>query len=528
MTKSKNAKRALFASILSMLLCCAMLVGSTFAWFTDSVTSGKNKIVAGNLDVNLQYTTDGSNWQNVGTETNLFMPDALWEPGHMEVAYLKVENLGSLALKYQLGMNAEDTVISTSVTEKELKLSEHLKYAVVELTANEGSITPYTREGAKEALKTATVKALNETYNENGVMYPAKANDATYPAEKYLALIVYMPEEVGNDANHKTGEAAPEITLGINLIATQTPYENDSFGKDYDDQAASEENMKLIAREAQGWTLAASASDMSGDGKYILTEDIADAVALTAADHAVIDLNGKTITGRLTVSGNVTLIDSSADGKGQITNSSGISVGKNSLLTVEAGTYTRIAPTDSTTTIVMNGGTITGQSYGNKAKWIINDGHFSSSNILFSMTQGETVTINGGTFEGIVNFGSRSSPATVIINGGTFNGDVSATYGTWNINNGIFNGPVYASVSTGYVYATCTITGGTFNHTGNKCSHVNSHYMFYGNASTPDNYYRGYTITGGSFKTDPTNYMNDSSGVVQMDSTTGYYAVATN
>ena len=47
MTKSKNAKRALFASILSMLLCCAMLVGSTFAWFTDSVTSGKTRLSPG-------------------------------------------------------------------------------------------------------------------------------------------------------------------------------------------------------------------------------------------------------------------------------------------------------------------------------------------------------------------------------------------------------------------------------------------------------------------------------------------------
>ena len=49
MTSSKNTKRALLASVLSVVLCCAMLVGSTFAWFTDSVTSGGNQIVAGNL-----------------------------------------------------------------------------------------------------------------------------------------------------------------------------------------------------------------------------------------------------------------------------------------------------------------------------------------------------------------------------------------------------------------------------------------------------------------------------------------------
>lgn len=64
MTNPKQTKRALLMSLLSLLLCCAMLIGSTFAWFTDSVTSGNNKIIAGNLDIELGYATafkeDGS------------------------------------------------------------------------------------------------------------------------------------------------------------------------------------------------------------------------------------------------------------------------------------------------------------------------------------------------------------------------------------------------------------------------------------------------------------------------------------
>ena len=55
MTSSKNTKRALLASVLSVALCAAMLIGSTFAWLTDNVTSGINRIVAGNLDVELAY-----------------------------------------------------------------------------------------------------------------------------------------------------------------------------------------------------------------------------------------------------------------------------------------------------------------------------------------------------------------------------------------------------------------------------------------------------------------------------------------
>ncbi len=51
MTKHKSPKRAWLMSVISMLMCCAMLIGTTFAWFTDTVTSGKNIIKAGNLDV---------------------------------------------------------------------------------------------------------------------------------------------------------------------------------------------------------------------------------------------------------------------------------------------------------------------------------------------------------------------------------------------------------------------------------------------------------------------------------------------
>ena len=78
MTTSKNTKRALLSSVLATVLCAAMLVGTTFAWFTDSVTSGKNRIAAGNLDVELEYSKDGGeSWNEVTADTNLFAEGAL-------------------------------------------------------------------------------------------------------------------------------------------------------------------------------------------------------------------------------------------------------------------------------------------------------------------------------------------------------------------------------------------------------------------------------------------------------------------
>ena len=63
MTKHVSTKRALILSLLSMLLCVSMLVGSTYAWFTDTATTGVNKILAGNLDVKLMYSTDMQTWK---------------------------------------------------------------------------------------------------------------------------------------------------------------------------------------------------------------------------------------------------------------------------------------------------------------------------------------------------------------------------------------------------------------------------------------------------------------------------------
>ena len=83
MTKQKSTKRALLLSALSLLMCVSMLIGSTFAWFTDSVTSGINKIVAGNLDVELYHSDKAATDEQVGDTTKLFDDVTLWEPGAM-------------------------------------------------------------------------------------------------------------------------------------------------------------------------------------------------------------------------------------------------------------------------------------------------------------------------------------------------------------------------------------------------------------------------------------------------------------
>lgn len=226
MKRSKNTKRALLLSTLSMLLCLSMLVGSTFAWFTDSVTSGRNKIVAGNLDIEL-YEKNGSGYTPVTADTNLFHPGALWEPGHVEVINLKIENLGTLALKYRLGINIVREKGGTNVEGNDFQLSDYIQFALIE-----GEQTYANREDAVRAAEAASPKKLSHLVGDDSLSYPGFLYST---GETHcVTLVVYMPTTVGNEANYKTGTKVPEIELGVTLLATQTPYEEDSFDNQYD------------------------------------------------------------------------------------------------------------------------------------------------------------------------------------------------------------------------------------------------------------------------------------------------------
>ena len=217
----KSTRNALLMSLLALLLCMSMLVGTTFAWFTDSVTSNNNIITSGNLDLGVEYLDADGNWEEVSEETKLFPDDILWEPGHTEVVYLRASNLGSLAFKYRLGVNIVEEKLSTNAQGAPLRLSDYIYFGVVE-----GVSTPYAdRETARAAV--TTPEKISAGYRKDGSIL-ADGED------QYFALVVFMPETVGNEANHAKGAEQPAITLGVNVFATQDTFESDSFGNDYD------------------------------------------------------------------------------------------------------------------------------------------------------------------------------------------------------------------------------------------------------------------------------------------------------
>ena len=223
MTNAKSTKKSLLFSALSLMLCFAMLIGTTFAWFTDSVTSANNVIKSGNLDIELEYW-NGEKWVDVKGQSDI-LTNTLWEPGVTEVAYLKVKNAGSLALKYQLGVNIASETAGVNAEGQSFLLSDYIMFGVVEgVNGETGAYAD--RDDAVADVTTA--KKISAGYS--------KASSMLSGDEFYLALVVYMPTTVGNEANHN-GVDVPEINLGISVVATQFSYEEDSFDETYDGAA---------------------------------------------------------------------------------------------------------------------------------------------------------------------------------------------------------------------------------------------------------------------------------------------------
>ena len=239
--KLKSKKSALLLSFTSLLLCFAMLAGSTFAWFTDTATTGVNKIQAGNLDIEVQYrTTADGEWKPLDNAIDLFgTENTRFEPGHTRVVELKIENAGNLALKYKIGMNIASETAGTNKAGNPYKLSDYLKVAAT-------GFQQYPAEGGiAEAMEWAIFQPGMESmwkehpftnfeleYASNGNVHVLQPG-----AAQILGIKVYMPESVGNEANAISTEKAAFINFGLNVVATQYTTESDSFGTQYDKDA---------------------------------------------------------------------------------------------------------------------------------------------------------------------------------------------------------------------------------------------------------------------------------------------------
>lgn len=382
--KTKSKKTALLMSFTSLLICFAMLVGSTFAWFTDTASTGVNKIVAGNLKVGFQYW-NGEKYVDA-KDVSLFSEETQWEPGHTEIVYLKVINQGNLALKYRLStINTFEYQYAKNSKGDQILLSKYLKIGIAEgKNAAEGTYAK--REEAIAAVENNTV--AYDSYTKENTLLPATGDNES---ADYLAFVVYMPTTVGNEANAVDSSHLPWIRFNLALNATQASYEKDSFDETYDENvpypvagvgADGTGNAIYDELEKQNPSILLGADASRSFGwfvRYATTMNLNGHTMNTNGYQSVIDV---TANGDLVITGNGT-IDASG-GRDSVT---AVTVDHGGKLTIENGTFIGKAGNaciyNAGGTVVIKGGTFQGDP-----QWTLNcqDG------------SGSVITVMGGSF----------------------------------------------------------------------------------------------------------------------------------
>ena len=204
----------MLVSGLAIIICITMLIGTTFAWFTDSVTSSGNIIKSGTLDVEMYWANgtealDSASWNDASTGA-IFDYD-LWEPGYTEVRHVKIENKGNLALKYQISIAANGTVS---------ELADVIDVYYLDPAEQVNNRTALTAD-KKLGTLTEVLAAISTT--ASGDLEPGQNHTVT--------LALKMQESAGNEYQGKEIGA----DFSVILAATQKDFEEDSFGKDYDE-----------------------------------------------------------------------------------------------------------------------------------------------------------------------------------------------------------------------------------------------------------------------------------------------------
>ena len=458
--KIKTTKRALIASILSLVLCASMLIGTTFAWFTDSVTSGNNVIKSGNLDVNLYY------WDNsmaTGTQISIVdQPDVklfknvegeeiLWEPGATGFGQFEVANEGTLALKYQLKLE----FYNATATADGKTLADVLSvYAV----ARNG------KTGADDKMEDSTLEELRSAYMDSYVPgYEAQAltdfvlEGYLLPGESFIYELGAFWEPTANDNDYNV-DGGLSIDFGVTLLATQMTYEEDSYDDQYDKDA---EWIDVI---------------LAHGGVIDLEENYVE--RMTVSQNAVVELNLKN-----------NALKNTLINKGEVAVDGG---------TIEIGATGFENYGEATLDgVIVNAGTPGTTAYGyainayEGSNTVLNDVQVKSANGAIGVTGGSELTLN----DGYVEVDSKSTSGRYlfyIVDEGsvaTING------GEFFFNKTQNQKRAYAYVGEG---ATLYITGGTF-----------------GTASSRSGYTAGLlgdgdiVITGGTFGFDPSTWVAD-------------------
>lgn len=429
-----SVKRSLFVSAIALTLTAALLIGTTFAWFTSTAQTSVSDIQAGKLEVqivdanNTDIKLDTLSWQkSADADPN---EAVLWEPN---VTYktqpFKVKSAGNLALKYKLALSSPtgDSV-----------LLNNIEFSIVD--ENNTAVSIDTFEGH-----------LTNTEDLSGT----------------FVLQGHMKKEATNDCQGKTLN-----NINITVTATQDTVENDSIDNTYDKDA------EYPISVTTGDELQAVVSNATAPVNIVLTNDIKTNNFVIPADKDVtLDLNGRTVTNdashTILNQGHLTLTDSSANKSGQIVslkgNTAALRNGDNAVCVVEGGTISRDGANGNTWHVVenfgkmtFNGGTVVlknGNGFAITNGWNYIDPGASTTHAVMEINALELDTDSSGIKN--CKYGDLTVNDVTVTSTGYW--ALSNDYlGTAVINGGTLTSNSFKAVSNG---AAMTVNGGTFNGT---------------------------------------------------------------
>lgn len=212
--KSRSGKTSYKRIALALSLCAIIVwsllgTGASLAWFTDTSPEINNIFHFAEFDLVVSHRLTDGEWEEVDEKTKIFDDEALYEPGYVQVVYLKVENKGTVPFEFYSAVNVNGCIEATNAFGQRFMLQDYLKFGVV--TANSETEMKSNVPTREKAVEIANMPLHNYS-TQTAILNP----DET----KYISLIVRMPKEVGNIANYR-GSTVPKVELGITVKADQ-------------------------------------------------------------------------------------------------------------------------------------------------------------------------------------------------------------------------------------------------------------------------------------------------------------------
>ena len=209
-TKASIKKIALILSLVALIAWAILGTSASLAWFSDTSNEMNNIFHVAEFDLEVSHRLTDGKWEVVDSTTKVFDDEALYEPGYVQVVYLKVENKGTVPFVFDTAVNVNRCVEAFNVFGQRFMLQDYLKF---------GLVTADSEQQMKDNVpnRSAAVRIANKplhNYYEDG-SFELEAGES-----KYITLIVRMPEEVDNIANYRK-TPVPEVELGITVKAEQ-------------------------------------------------------------------------------------------------------------------------------------------------------------------------------------------------------------------------------------------------------------------------------------------------------------------